>query len=233
MNLAQIIRAVEAECDDQTFDRSRLIQLVNETILDIAQRVRLPDLIVQGNIIVNAGDREHQMVNNAFHHNLFECYNFTNQKWCSILYSMKDLFRVFRKADTRSFENQLETVDSYSKVTGDITHISVNGVKVDWLPIPERQNELQIKYYRFPYELTDDLHEPDYIPVNLQRPLIVSGVMLRGLVNYNGAVQEDRSLLVRYNKYERGFEIGLRQLSEFFPFAPYKYPELKRTRIWF
>jgi len=232
MNLGELIRAVEAECDDRTFLRERLVDFINDAILDIAERVRLPELIVSDTLVAAIDSRELELPD-TYHHNLFECWNRTSEDWCSIVYSMKDIFRIFRKSDTRSFENQLETVDSYSKVTGDITHIAVNGRRVTWLPIPEEENELEVKYYRKPPVLSDDDDEPESIPANLHRQMIVSWVMIHHIPLYNLTVQEDRALMLRQRRYERDYEIGLVQLRTLFPYAPYKYPELKRTRIWF
>jgi len=233
MILDELLKAISIECHDESYSRTRAIELLNEAVRDIAATVRLPNLIIQDTLIINSGTRIYNLPD-TYNHNLFEAYNFTGKIWCTILHSQKDVFDVFRRPDVRWYENQIPGVDSYSDIKGDITHVAVDGHQLSYLPIPERQNELEVKYYRVPGVLSDPLDDPaDYIPAHLHRSLLVSWVMAHGFSKYTEVVQEDRTMLLHSNRYRADYDIGIMKLRDFYRYAPYSNPTIIKTRIWF
>lgn len=225
MNLGEMTSLIVRRIQDDSFDPWQdIVPMVNASLLKIAAfdggpfvRVRLPALIATATVTFLAGADNFQPMPENYQHNLFE---------------VKDLSGLSGSwpINVRTSSQVLYDLHGFVYSPGPIQDVAVDGSMFWAMPEVIEDQALQLRYYRKPAVLVNDLDEPEGIPAHLHEDTIVNDVVA---TIYN-LIEED----INENKpntrlYSQKFAEALAQLVEFCKGTPRKRPVIKRHAGWF
>ena len=160
--LEQLRDHIQTSLREPDVTDAEIDSFINEALLAVAERVLLPDLDVEAEVVTDTTTSVELPAN--YHRGLYACRVEGQTKDPTILTARRQL--------TDRFPNMLDDLDS-----GDITHVCVADGRLHYYPIPPEPVDVRISYYRKPTPLVQDSDVPTCIPEGMQRRLITSWVL--------------------------------------------------------
>jgi len=152
-----LVDEVAAIVRDPSFTSSRILELLNRGIFEIAGRVRLPELETSAEIIAAPG-MYHAALPADYHRDLLSVTIPAERRRARLYPSLDALERRFPRLDR----------------TGVVLGAAVAGGKLYYQGIPVSPVTLRLRYYRAPRPLLTEADRVDCLPPHLVAPLLVS-----------------------------------------------------------
>jgi len=207
MNTGELIKKIQIAIDEPAIMESDMLVELNEVLLQVAAKIRLPSLIADGTVDIllaaSSGDLPAD-----YHHDLFKAYSNTNSARLTIRSNTKVIDLLHSETDT-----------------GDIEDVAVEGAELIVGPTTSAAEEIAIKYYKKPTVLVNNSDTPDCIPSHLHESTLADSVIMVLLPETGHDAKTIKDKVLWYGDKHNN---GLIRLERFYPNAPKSKPVLRR-----
>jgi hypothetical protein len=181
MKLSALIIETKIVLKDPAILDETVITELNNAALDTAAKVRLPSLITDDTVDIDAGDSEGDLPPD-YHRSLLSAYSNTNSK----------------KLNVRTNKAALDALHSHDE-TGEIEDVAASGSLLLAGPTPASDEEIAISYYAKPPLMANDNDDlDDHIPSNYQKILLCGKAVIEKLPHTDNSPEYIRNMLEYY-----------------------------------
>jgi len=218
MTFAEIVARIQRGLKDPAILPTEIKAAVNKQLRSVTAAAHLPNLVKTDSVFVGAEDLSTNMPAD-FQHGLMEAYSATNKKALTIRPNSVSLYAGYIRTGTGTL----------------IDEVALMGIEEDAIlhvrPMSGAEDEIEVTYYRLPYDLVNDSDLPELPAKNdIHELCIVSGVVLEKLPDTD---MDPEAITKLMGLYGSKLQSGMAILKAMYPNAPKPRPKLRRKTRFF
>lgn len=213
MNVEGVIKEVRSITRDESFDDLWMVERINMGLQEIAAVLAIPGLSATDTVTVTSTDDGHVAMPDDFSHDLYLATTETYPNGLILCENLKTLFAQYDPEET-----------------GNVRMVAVQYQHLYYAPFVEEDEDITLYYYRHPDAVTlgDDL--PSWMPVHLQKPLVVNYLAKEIFAQVEEGIDGQ---LPNTAKYTQFYGQAVMMLGAFYPKAPKPYYQVINTPVWY
>lgn len=194
-----ILTEVEDVVQDASFTRATLLGYLNQSLLEVAAEVRLPDLM-DSDTVDTATDAAKKPMPTNYHRDPFHIYSVTQERTIAKGRRIKDFNRFLAR-------------NPGLDKSGQVFDAAVKGSSLYYQGIPASSETLRVHYYRKPATLVDDdTSEPEGVPVHLHQAVLVPLTAAKVFNKIEDGVEEQRHA---FDSQMAQYGVGLQAMKDY------------------
>jgi len=213
MNVDGVITEARSITRDESFDDLWMVNRLNMGIQEIAAVLTIPGLSASDTVTVTSMDEGHVALPVDFSHDL---YLATTEEYPNGLILCENLKSLIAQYDPEE--------------TGNVRMVAVQFQELYYAPFVEEDEDITLYYYKNPDALTLVGLLPSWMPVHLQKTLMVNYLAKEIFSQVEEGIDGQ---MPNTTKYSQLYGQGLQLLQAFYPKTAKPYYKTTSTPVWY
>jgi len=213
MNVEGVIYEVRSITRDESFDDNWMVERLNMGLQEIAAVLAIPGLSTSDTVTATSTDDGHVALPVDFSHDL---YLATTEEYPNGLILCENLKSLIAQYDPDE--------------TGNVRMVAVQFQDLYYAPFVEDDEDITLHYYKNPEALTLGGILPSWMPVHLQKSLMVNYLAKEIFTQIEEGIDGQ---MPNTAKYSQLYGQGLQLLQAFYPKTAKPYYKATSTPVWY